>query len=204
MIEPWCHHLLWAVLICTTFFHTKAQTTLPLEDEVYQLVVVFSSQCCGIDREAAIKLHQLLDSIKAPHYTEYWGKEGEKNVYIDLSPFSSIQSKSYWIAIGAICQTSSDQLVRPEKRIYFESSIQQLVICFGQSEFEKKVIEEISQIVLQKEKWFGNPIPIVWREFSGEQSLIFKKGMGVEMKSLNQTQQPALLKELLQVLHLSK
>jgi hypothetical protein len=204
MIEPSCHHLFWAVLICTTFFHTKAQTTLPLDDEVYQLVVVFNSQCCGIDREAAIKLHQLLDSIKAPHYTEYWGKEGEKNVYVDLSPFSHIQSKYYWFAIGAICQASADQLVRPEKRLFFESSSQQLVVHFGQSEFEKKVIEEVSQIILQKEKWFGSPSPIVWCELSEEQSLIFKKGMGVEMKSLNQTQQLALLKEVIQVLHLSK
>jgi hypothetical protein len=155
--------------------NTKAQTTLPLEDKVYQLVVVFSSQCCGIDAEASVKLHQLLDSISVPYHTQYWGKEGEKSVYIDLSEFTAVQANTYWEAIAMIGRESETQLVQVGKRVYVEEANQWLLICFSQVMLENYLEEEIIQIILQNQKRLGSTIPIEWREFSADSAVIFKK-----------------------------
>jgi hypothetical protein len=102
------------------FFNSaiSAQNQTKVESQIFNFYVLFGSECCGIDQKAFLVLHQHIQKFqkknksKVAFETLYWGKEGEKVIYFELSQLSGNQANTFFEQTLELMRNKEYKLVK--------------------------------------------------------------------------------------------
>jgi hypothetical protein len=116
------------------FFNPEvsAQNQSEIESQIFNFYVLFGSECCGIDQKAFLALHQNIQKFQKKHKSKiayetlYWGKEGEKVVYIDLAQLSDNQSIVFFQETLGILRNKAYKLVKVSPLLEYHRASQTL------------------------------------------------------------------------------
>ncbi len=90
--------------------------SLALSSSPSSLVITFGSICCGTDHQAGQRLQAVLAGTKAKVSGESWGKEGEYDVCLDLSPLSEAERSELVAKVNAALATAKHVSFKTDAR----------------------------------------------------------------------------------------
>lgn len=116
---------------CTTMAPNKKLSTENQLTQYYKVSVNFGSMGAGINREAYDELSAYVNQVqkkfkdKLQSENMYWGKEGERLLYFELSQLPEAEGREFYLNLKKMFQDKSKMAI-VERNLYYEPVLHQL------------------------------------------------------------------------------